>query len=169
MVWVSPKLPKTFNKKNEEHKMYQIKYNLRYQWINKRFKRKEKRYTNKLVSVYARDKKQALKVGLKWLKWSCTKSLRAYQGLDWEKAENILCEPVTQNGHPSGYVNDREYLNRNDKEVYIEGTNQTHLERKAIREENDRVKEKQFDENEYVIIKARKDSALVKRILARDS
>ena len=137
--------------------MYQIKYNLRYQWINKRFKQKEKRYTNKWVSVYARDKKQALKVGLKWLKWSCTKSLRAYQGLeglDWEKAENILCEPVTQNGHPSGYIED---------------IGQTHEEREVIRAENLVINEKQFDGNDYVIIKARKDSALVKRILARDS
>tara|TARA_R110002050_G_scaffold134997_2_gene257600 strand:+ start:16169 stop:16627 length:459 start_codon:yes stop_codon:yes gene_type:complete len=152
--------------------MYQIKYNLRYQWINKRFKQKEKRYTNKWVSVYARDKKQALKVGLKWLKWSCTKSLRAYQGLeglDWEKAENILCEPVTQNGHPSGYIEDRSYLNRNDKEVYIEDIGQTHEEREVIRAENLVINEKQFDGNDYVIIKARKDSALVKRILARDS
>ena len=85
------------------------------------------------------------------------------------EAENILCEPVTQNGHPSGYIEDRSYLNRNDKEVYIEDIGQTHEEREVIRAENLVINEKQFDGNDYVIIKARKDSALVKRILARDS
>ena len=118
-----------------------MKYKLRYQWTFKRFRNPDKRYVRTWITVFARDKKQALKVGLKWMKWWCKNGNRSHVGLDWEKAENILCEPVETKGHASGQV--------------------SHAPGYAT--------ESPYDEHDYVYIVARKDSALAKKMLARNS
>lgn len=153
--------------------MYQIKYRLRYQWTFKRFKNPDRRYKRTLIDIYARDKKQALKVGLKYLKWWCKSGNRSNEGLDWEKAENTLCELIESRGHPSGSALDRGYIRRNCKDEYPDADlprdcHMTLEQRNVIRAENKLIVAKEFDEHDYVYIKVRKDSALAKRLLERN-
>ena len=154
--------------------MYQIQYRLRYQWTFKRFKNPDKRYKRKWIDIYAKDKKQALKLGLEYLKWWCKNGNRSNDGLDWGKAENILCEPIESKGRTSGTVSDREYNRRNCKDVYPDidlprDRQLTYEQREAIRAENKLILAKELDGHDYVYIKARKDSALAKKRLARNS
>lgn len=154
--------------------MYQIKYMLRYQWTFKRFRNPDKRYKRNWIVIYAKDKKQALKLGLKYLKWWCKNGNRAHDNLDWEKAENILCEPIESKGSTSGTVNSTGYNRRNCKDeypdVWLDRDSQMTLEqRNIIREENKLIVAKEYDGHDYIYIKARKDSALARKMLARNS